>query len=849
MMPSTNPLAVSSLRYLGRHPWLLILSMLGVALGVAVVVSIDIANGSAARAFELSTEAVAGKATHEIRGTSAGIPDSLYANLRTTHGIGEITPVVEGYGRLSLNSDITLRIVGIDPLSDAAFRAYTGSGDANFDLAEFLLNSGAILSEELAGSIGIAIGDSFNVVVDGVAYELTFVGRMIPDDDRGSTAVNDLLVVDISTAQRLLRKPGRLSRIEAILPSDSSPQADALRQLLPAGVELVRTESRSRILEQMTRAFRLNLTALSLLALIVGMFLTYNTISFSVVQRRELIGRLRAIGATREDIFGVVVGEALLIGIAGTAVGLVMGVFLGRGLVRLVSQTINDLYFVVNVRGVSVPEISLLKGVVLGVGATVVSALLPARFAAVTQPAVVMRRSISEARWREAAGPMALAGVVLVMVSLLVLAIPNGGIGGSYAAIGLGILGYSLCVPIMIVLMSRPLRSVLERVAGVVGGMAAGGMVSTLSRTSVATAALSIAVAATIGVAIMVTSFRSTVVSWLDSILQADIYVQVPGQVQRDLQTTIDEDVVSLIRSTPGVANSYGVKRLDVETAFGLSNLTAVESGEGIENRFRLKSGDPQTISSSFQDFGSVLISEPYSYRHNLNIGDTFWILTDAGRTDVTVAGIYFDYGSDQGVILMERANYERLFADHSWSGVALYADKGVDLQRLIDRALARVGSRQELILRSNRDLRQYSLDVFDRTFTITQVLRLLAVFVAFVGILSALMSLQLERAREFSVLRAVGMTSLQQAGLINLQTALMGLYAGLFSLPLGTALAAALVFVINKRAFGWTLQFELNGAVLVQALTLAMLAALVAGLYPAFKLARRSYASVLRDE
>ncbi|MEZ4695507.1 MAG: FtsX-like permease family protein [Rhodothermales bacterium] len=842
-------MSVFSLRYMARHPWLFVLSVLGVALGVAVVLSIDIANASAGRAFQISTEVIAGRATHEVRASSAGIPDSIYAILRKTPDAGITTPVVDGYGRLGSEDGQVVRIVGIDPLTDAAFRSFTGSGDRDFSLADFILGDGAILAADAAGSIGIAIGDSFDVVADGIRYPLSLLGEMVTDDSRTVSAVNDLLIVDVGTAQRLLRMPGRLSRIEAMLPSDSGSAAQAIRGALPAGVELVRTDSRTTILEQLTRAFRLNLNALSLLALIVGMFLTYNAISFSVVQRRELIGRLRAIGATRRDIFGMVVGEGLLIGLLGTAIGLLLGSILGRGLVRLVSQTINDLYFVVNVRATSIPLNSVLKGVVLGIGATILSALVPARFAAGAEPSVVMRRSESEAKWRLAALPMALAGALVVASSIVMLAFLDGGIVASYVAIGFGLVGYSLCVPWLVVLLSGVFRPVLEWFAGIVGGMAAGGTVSTLSRTSVATAALSIAVAASIGVSIMVTSFRSTVVNWLDSILQADVYVQVPGSIQRDLQTTIDAGVEEIIRETPGVARSYGVKRLDIQTSFGPSNLTAVEAGDGLEKRFKLKSGEPGDVSTSFRQFGSVLVSEPYAFRHGLELGDHFWILADSGRTDVAVVGVYFDYGSDQGVVLIERENYERLFTDHSWSGVALYAEPGIDLDSLINRTLLRVGGSQDLLLRSNRDLRTYSLDVFDRTFTITRVLRLLAIFVAFVGIVSALMSLQLERSREFAVLRAVGMTSNQQATLVNLQTMLMGLYSGLLAVPLGIALAAALVFVINKRAFGWTLQFELSPAVLGQAILLSLFAALLAGIYPASKLASRPFFDALRNE
>src|SRR5690606_31075595 len=177
---------------------------------------------------------------------------------------------------------------------------------------------------------------------------------------------------------------------------------------------------------------------------------------------------------------------------------------------------------------------------------------------------------------------------------------------------------------------------------------------------------------------------------------------------------------------------------------------------------------------------GGVLVSEPFSYRHGVRVGDRLALRTDRGVRDFAVAGVYYDYGSDLGVVLMHRRTYERFFDDRALSGVSLYAAPGQDVDALIRRLEAAAGGEQDLIIRSNRALRQASLDVFDRTFTITTVLRLLAVAVAFVGVLSALMALQLERARELAVLRAEGLTPGQLWRYVSLQTGVMGLLAGL---------------------------------------------------------------------
>ena len=197
----------------------------------------------------------------------------------------------------------------------------------------------------------------------------------------------------------------------------------------------------------------------------------------------------------------------------------------------------------------------------------------------------------------------------------------------------------------------------------------------------------------------------------------------------------------------------------------------------------------------------------------------------------------------------MARALYERHFDDRGVSGVALYGAPGASAATLVERVQTRVGGAQVLDVRANRTLRETSLAIFDRTFTITQVLRLLTVGIAFVGVLSALMALQLERAREFAVMRATGLTPRQVWGLVSLQTGLLGLLAGLYAVPLGVALAVILVRVINQRSFGWTLELALSPSLLLQAVALAFTAALLAGLYPAWRMARTSPALALREE
>lgn len=838
----------SSMRYLRRHPWLLGLSVLGVALGVAVVVSIDLANDSARRAFTLSAETVTGRATHQVVGAGATLDEVVYRALRVEQGIQAIAPVVEGY--VSTRSR-TFQVLGVDPFAEAPFRPYV-SKEQGLDVSALLVKPGAVLmAAATARSLGLTEGDTLTVRMDGQAHTLHLVGLLQPADVRSEQALAGLLVMDLASAQELLQAEGRLSRIDVILPEGAAGEARrrALGALLPPGVSLVLATTRTETVAQMTQAFELNLTALSLLALVVGMFLIYNSMTFSVVQRRATVGRLRALGVTRREVFALLLGEAALIGLAGTALGLLLGLVLGRGLVQLVTRTINDLYFVVTVRDLAVDPLTLVKGVLLGLGATLGAALAPAHEATTAPATTVLQRSQEEATLRRRVPVLARAGGGLALAGGMLLAVPEAGITVSYGALFCLLMAFALATPSLVLWGSAVLRPVMGRLFGLVGRMAASGLRATLSRTAVAIAALMIALAATIGVAVMVDSFRQTVAVWLGYSLQADVYIQPPSQVLRRADAVLHPGVAARLKATPGVAAVYDVRRVPVASSHGPADLVAITTGPRTQDTFRFKAGEAAAVWSVFPDSDAVIVSEPYSYRHHLGLGDTLTLQTDRGPRTFAVRGIFYDYASDLGVVMMHRRVYERFYDDRGYSGLALYAASGVDPDTLIARLRQNAGAEQALFIRSNHALRNYSLAIFDRTFTITAVLRLLAVLVAFVGMLAALMALALERAREFAVLRATGFTPVQLRHLVVLQTSLGGLLAGLLALPLGLVLASVLIFVINQRSFGWTLQFVVAPGVLLQTLLLALVAAVLAGLYPAWKLARANPALSLREE
>lgn len=843
----------TSLRYLLRHPWQVGLSVLGVALGVAVVVAIDLANTSASRAFALSTETVTGRTTHQIVGGAQGIDETLYADLVTRGVVSSAAPIVEGYVSPERAEVGPLLVFGIDPFAENGFRSFLAPASAQgTDLLPLLSEPGTVLiSRQTAERSGVDLGDELGILVNGQPRRVRIAGLLEPADEAGRRALDGLVLADISTAQELLGQLGRLSRVDLLLSEGQAGDAAAERiaEQLPDGVDVVRPAQRTAAIEQLSRAFETNLVALSLLALVVGMFLIYNTVTFSVVQRRGLLGTLRCMGVTRREIFVLVLGEALILGAVGSAAGVLLGIVLGRGLVVLVTQTINDLYFTVSVRGIFITGTTLAKGLLLGLGATLLAAAVPALEASFTPPRTVLRRSSVEERIRRALPPVTGLGLALLAAGGGILWIPTRSLWISFAGLFCLVFGCALLTPGVTLVLMTLLRPVGGRLFGLLGRMAARDVVAALSRTSVAIAALMVAMSVTVGVGIMVGSFRNTVVAWLESSLQADIYVSPPGLTANRVDAELAPDVVELIASTPGVERAVRLSNTQARSGERVVNVIGVEIDESGREAYTLVSGSQEESWRALQA-GGVLVSEPLAYRFGIPpTGGTLELETEAGARTFPVAGIYYDYSSDQGVVIMPLERFRELWNDDRVASMSLTVAEGRDVDSVIEELRARVGERQEVVVQSNRGLREGTLEIFDRTFAITSVLQLLATVIAFVGVLSALMALQLERARELGVMRATGLTPRQLWGVVLGQTGLMGFTAGLLALPVGVLVAVVLVYVINRRSFGWTLRIEYPPEIFVQAMLLAMLAALLAGIYPAIRMARTPPALAIREE
>ena len=847
------PLVPFVLGTLRRQPLQALVGLFGVALGVAVVVAIDLAADSARLANRTALESEAGAATHRIVGGPRGVPEQVFATLRVSAGERSATPSVGGRVQVISASGMSERfdLVGVDPFIHFAHKTLgrTLRGDGAIVAATMLTRDVTWLGARAASRLDVSVGDTLQVKGSGSAFSVEVAGLLKSEDSAVQPWLDSRLYVDIALAQEILGKVGHLDSIEMVAPRVR--EVDWLRQiqsLLPDGVETETVDQRFQHAERLMRSFDTNLDMLGLLALMVGLLLIYNAMTFTHVLRRPSLGVLRAMGVTRRQLFAITLGESLVVGLVASVFGVLLGVVLADELLVHVSRTLNDLYFQVEVTQLALRPPTLITALVLGTLGAVIAGLGPAWEASTVTAATATKRSTLEQRVSGWLPALAGFGVVMLAVSTVFLTTVDSGLNGVFSALAVGVLGFAAMTPWLLfqtlVLTARGALRWRQSTAGV----ALFGLRSSLSRCAVAVAALTVALGTMLGVSVMIESFRTNVDSWIKNTLRADFYLFEPGaRAASDIPVSVREYLSSL----PQVETLSMGRGAQVAGRSGPVDVTALHlpppSHDGFEFLSR-GSTDPQIVCRDYER-GSVLVSEPFSRKYNVGAEDSIDLRSAKGWRSYSIAGVYRDYGSEQGTVIIPMHVYARDFADQRVSTLGVYLVDGATEGEVVEALESYLQGTFIFETRSAKAIHAASLVVFDRTFAVTQVLKLITLTVAFTGVLAALLALQLERRREIALLRACGFTRWQAAYSVYVQTGAIGLASGVFAIPLGWAVGLVLVHVVNVTAFGWSMTMDFGYGLFLETVVIAVLAALIAGTYPALKLGRTNAAQGLRFE
>lgn len=824
-----------------------LLGLAAITLGVSVVIAIDLAGGAAADSFHSSMETLSGKAVFEIDAVG-GIPEEILGKLSAIPLPLSFDPRKEEYVH-EQRSSLTVPLIGMDLISHAGSGMALG-GDPSLSILDTPNAAWA------GAGLGVKPGDELRIVVRDRLETLRVAG-LLPARESGLEP-GRTIIVDLPVAQRLTRDAGRVDRIGVTAPDSllarEGPESirRAIEAVLPPGAELRDAGANTEANRKMLDAFRWNLRILSGIGLIVGAFLIYNTVSVSVARRRGEIGVLRALGATQPGVRALFLAEAAVLGFAGGALGAAMGRLLAQAAVGTLATTVNTLYVSSTPSAISLGWGHIALSVVLGLTVALLAAFAPAREAGRIAPIEAMARGGGEYRFHLAVKRNAAAGGLLLAAGGVFSKMPP--IGGrplfGYLAALLLILGGALLTPALVLLLHRLTHHRIRRVLGVEAMLASRGLVGSLRRSSILVAALATAVAMITSVAIMVGSFRETVAAWMDTQLTADIYIRAAAPSAPGVFPPMDARIADELESLPEVAavdrfRSVPIQAGGLPASFGFGDSQRMLR----EGRMRFLPGeDRAAILRKLPAGPYVVVSEPFSRKHNVSTGGRFPLPLPGGPMMVTVLGVYTDYSNERGAVYGDRRVFGERFPQPLVSNIGVTLKPGVSIaqgERAIEKRLA---SRQVLIT-ANRALREHAMHIFDQTFAITWALEAVAIFVAVMGVAGALATLVIDRRRELSVLRFLGASTGQIRSLVYFEAGLLGLLSNAAGLALGFALSLILIYVINRQSFGWTFQFHWPGGLLLSALTLIYAATLASAWYPGRLATRLNPIEVIHEE
>ncbi|MBI3084272.1 MAG: ABC transporter permease [candidate division NC10 bacterium] len=827
-----------------------LITILGVALGVAVVLAIRLANDGVLESFRNSLDHVAGKSGLQVSAGEVGFDENLFPVIAGTPGVARAVPVVQAITPVAGLPGEVLLVLGVDVLADAGIREYRGPTPELADPLQLLTEPDAILlTERFARAHDLDVGTSIRLVTPTGPKPFVIRGLL---RDRGTARTMDgqFAVLDIAAAQLHFGKLGRLDRVD-LLPdegADVDRVAAGLRRHLPPEVTVERPEARNAQVEQMLASFQLNLFVLSLIALFVGMFLVYNTMSVSVVRQRRQIGILRALGVSRGQVLLAVAAEGGVIGLMGSALGVALGVILAKATLGAVSQTVSSLYAFIRPGEL---HLLILQAIVLGCGTAVLSSLLPALEAAAVTP----RETLAAASLERRHHPWLLfcAGLGLALAAYgLAQAGPVGGrpLFGYGAALCL-LLGATLFCPAVLLVFQRALAAGLAGSRLIPGWMAAGNLGRALRRNAVTIGAMVVSLAMLVSVSTMIQSFRQTVEIWIHQTIRADLYLSRATRLIKGADARLPVGTLDEVRRTPGVAEADGFRGLRIEDGRGGRFLLGAGDFDVMARRGRLlfRGGDSAAILQEARAQDRLIVSETFAERYHVKEGDEVTLHPPGQTIRLRIAGVYYDYTTEGGLAVMDRGLFQRLWRDPWLNSIVIYLQPGADPQAVRHQILQRLPARDDLVVISNQGLKARVLEIFDQTFAITYALEVVALVVAALGILNTLIASVLERTREIGILRSVGITRGGVLRTILCEAAFMGTLANVLGAAAGLLLSLILIYVINKQSFGWTIQFTFPARLIVEYGILTLVASLAAGCFPAWRASRLPIAEAVRYE
>ncbi|HWQ69220.1 MAG TPA: FtsX-like permease family protein [Patescibacteria group bacterium] len=853
-MHTWSVMRLTILRHLWTSPIRALVTVTGVAIGIATFTAIQTTNESVLRSFTRAIDLVAGRTTLEISGGELGVDERLLPAAQRLDGVSAAAPIVQTVAAVADQPGEALVLIGVDLFAEDPFREYRLVANDRPPQMEELLSPNAIfVTAAFAETHGLQKGGHLTLLVGSRRQRFNIKGLLAPQGPAMAFDGN-IAILDIAAAQEAFGKIGRLDRIDLV--TDERVPLDEIRarlaNALPPYLTVQRPDRRGHQVEKMLRAFRLNLTALSAIALLVSLFLVYNAVSLSVLERRRQIGILRSLGLTRGALAALFAAEGAAFGLLGSLLGVGGGLLLGRVLLQTVSRTVSVLYTYLRVEEIEVSPVLLLTTLGLGSVGALLASLAPAFAASRIAPKDAMQIGSFQRTWMRRSLLALLCGLLLLTASFLLT--HPGPVSGTplfgYLSLACLIFGVACFTPQLLRLTGVGIHALCGGRRAPLLTLAAGNLSSQVGRSAVAVAAMMTAIAMLVGLTLMIGSFRRTVELWVEQTIRADLIVSPAARFVRGSQARLSDAFIERAVRIPGIAALDPFIGTRVEL-LGQDGLLAAGDFQVVAQHGKLlfRKGESAAVLQRAKADDGVIISESLALSRGLTEGNRLPLVLPSGLVELPIVGVFYDYSTDGGKVVMDRGLWARMGGEYGADILAIYLQPNTDEAAVRRQLLAIAGEDGAIVIHSNRALKARVLEIFDNTFAIARALELIAILVGILGIFNVLWASVLSRRREIGVLRSVGATRAQLVRIVLGEAGLLGLWAELLGLLAGIALSLILIYVINKQSFGWTIQFQFSWWVVLKSSIIALGAALLAGYLPARRAARLSIAAAVAYE
>ena len=837
-----------SWRHVRRHGLRTLLTFLGIVLGVGVIVAIAIVNRALTGSFQSTIEQIAGKSVLQVSNGESGITESLFPAIRDTPGVQDVAAAVEGFLPVRGAEKERLFVYGVDLLTDAAIRDHRFVGaESSFDQAlDFIAQPDSIaLTESFSRRLDLPVGTKITLTTSRGRQDYT-VRALLKEEGMAKVFGGNLALMDLPVAQQALGKEGKLDIVDLTVEEGETIEAvrERLAQRLQGAAEVERPRKRGEQIELLLASFRIGLFFVSLIALFVGFFLIYNTVSVSVIQRRREIGTLRCLGMKRGQVLRLIVVEALVLALVGSLIGSAFGWLLAQAALVAVGETVGNLFSLVDVA----PGVFTLRELGLSLGSGVVVAVLaalhPAWEAIRVSPVENARQTAwnpvfrGKDSWATRLGLLCLGTAPLLLLVPVPLPEPVQKFSVGIIGMLVFLLGLAFLCPLIVNYGLRwfwrwALR--LPGVSWVEARLAADSLRRNPVRSGITVATLVISLAAIFTIAAFVNSVRGSLLAWVDQMVTADLIVSSGARTAGPKNVPLKEDLLSGIKHVPGV-KVVDFYRLIRSTYQGkpilIESFSATESAK--VRTLPMARGDGAKALRAMGEGQGVILSESFQSKFGKGAGDTIELATPSGRTAFKVLGVYVDYSSDSGSVLIDRALYKRFWRDELVDAFDLWLEPGADEQAVIQSIKEQYGERYQLFISTHRELRTAVVAIMEQSFVVNYAVEIVAVVVAIFSVINTLLASILDRTREIGVLRAIGATQAQLRRIVALEAGWMGILGGLVGLFAGTIMSYHHVVYNTKVLTGWTFQFYYPYDVALLSIVGSVILCVISGYGPA---------------